>query len=330
MNSDKSNIEDQLLIRFIQGDTSMDEQSAIKEWLESDEDNQRHFERLQQVWENSGSVRVFDQIDLDKNWQDVQGKLELDQSAGGKQVFMLPTLIRYAAGILLLATIAFLIPRFSQPSADLMTLTASFDGQSFELPDGTDVWLNSGSQLVYPTAFANDERSVKLMGEAYFEVEHNPKHPFVVQAGQTETRVLGTSFNLRESNGTEPTELVLVTGKVQFSIGKDQVLLAPGDRVIVNALGALVKEVNEDPNFMAWKTRTLIFENTKMEQVLQEVAELYNIEINIEQSSFGACPLTTRFENESLQNVFETIELLFGVEIISQNGSLYTISGAGC
>ena len=330
MKSNNSNIDDQTLIRFITGEVTQDERIQVERWLQTDSDNQTHFSKLELLWNKSKSVGVFDQIDADKNWDQVRATLGIGESKKAKQVFMLPRLMRYAAAVLLLAAVTVLVFKLTtdQPT-EMLRFTADNQGTPFVLPDGSEVWLNEGSELVYPEKFGESVRRVQLIGEGFFEVEHDPSHPFIVKSGETEAKVLGTSFNLKGANSTALQELVLVTGKVQFSKGDSQIILSPGERVVVNSSGELEKLVNTDLNFMAWKTRALVFENTKMEQVMKDIADLYNISISFEQESFKTCPLTTRFENESLESVLQTIKLLFGVEI-TQNGNAYTISGGGC
>ncbi len=324
MNSNKSKIEDQLLIRFLNEDVLPEEKEKVESWLDADDENRLYLERVKSVWKDSSAIRLFDQIDVDKNWNDVSSKLGFDSAQKSRQVFMLPRVMKIAAAIILIAAFGFLVSQFTQRPAEMMTLTATGSGTSIELPDGTEVWLNQGSQLIYPSRFASSQREVELKGEGYFEVEHDPNHPFLVNVGPTQTKVLGTSFNLREATAANPTELVLVTGKVQFTLGANQVILAPGDRVVVDENGELVKEVNPDLNFMAWKTRTLIYENVKMEQVIEDITKLYKINVTIEDSSFMARPLNAKFENDPIEEVMESIELIFGVEVTKQ-GDNYII-----
>lgn len=329
MNKNNPNIEDDLLIRFIQSDITPEEQTMIEEWLLLSAKNQSHFDKIKSVWAKAESIQVFDQIDVDKNWDAVSTKLQLGKKEG-RQVFMLPKLLRYAAAVLLLAVATFLITRNTDElSIDMMTLTASNENEAFELPDGTTVWLNEGSQVFYPKIFSSTERRIELEGEGFFDVSHDAKHPFIVKTGDTETKVLGTTFNLKGGKANLNTELVLVTGKVSFTKGAQELLLLPGERISVDDNGQIVKSANTNKNFMAWRTGSLIFENTAMEQVMKDIADLYGVTLTFEESSFKTCPLTTRFDGETLESVLETIELLFGVDI-EKNGKTYTIKGSGC
>lgn len=329
MNKNNPNIEDDLLIRFIQSDVTPEEQTAIEEWLLASAKNQSHFDQVKSVWEKTASLAVFDQIDVDKNWNAVSAKLQLGKKEG-RQVFMLPKLLRYAAAILLLAVAAFLITRNTgNSSIDMMTLTASNDIEAYELPDGTIVWLNEGSQLIYPSTFSPDERRIELKGQGFFDVAHDASHPFIVKTGETETKVLGTTFNLKGGKDNVATELVLVTGKVSFTKGAQELVLLPGEKVTIDNNGIIVKAANTNKNFMAWRTRSLVFENTAMEQVMKDIADLYGVTLTFEESAFKTCPLTTRFDGETLESVLETIELLFAVDI-EQNGNTYIIKGSGC
>jgi ferric-dicitrate binding protein FerR (iron transport regulator) len=160
-------------------------------------------------------------------------------------------------------------------------------------------------------------------------VTHNPDQPFIVKAKETVTRVLGTSFNLNASQEGQRIDVVLITGKVRFSTREEVVLLSPGDQVSIDEEGKLTKKANTNANYLAWKTGTLVFENTKMSQVMEDIANAYGVEFKFENVAFMNCPLTTRFEDESLDYIIETIEALFDIEI-TMNNEVYIIKGNGC
>ena len=328
MNKPGSNIEDQLLLKYILKGVTKEECDVVEAWLKEGERNVSHLEKLKTTWQLAGALETFSKIDVDRNWAATKSRLGIDQPER-KQRFLLPNIWRYAATILLLAAITFLVVRLADQKPEMLNITANRDATELELPDGTKVWLMAGTQLSYPATFSSGQRLIELNGEGFFEVVHNEDKPFIVQTSLTKTEVLGTSFNLRGYKDEHTSELVLVSGKVRFSSSEEELILAPGEKVVMQEDGKLAKSMNTDLNFMAWKNRTLIFENTRMEQVVKDITKLYKIQLNIQDAPLKTCPLTTRFENESLEDILETIKLLFGVEI-SQNGNVYTIAGGGC
>lgn len=324
----RSTIDEHLLLSYLKGEATEAELQQVEAWLALDEGNAALLNKWKQAWQHADAMADFAAIDVDKNWLQVQGKIK---PAKAKQVFLLPKIWRVAAAILLIATIAFLGREFMNSSVgEMQTLiAANLNGEAAVLPDGSQVWLKEGSSITFPEEFSSKERKVTLTGEGLFEVTHNPEQPFVVKAKQTETKVLGTSFNLNASQAGERIELVLMTGKVRFSTQEEVVTLVPGDQVLIDETGKLSKKENSNGNFLAWKTGTLIFENTPMHQVMEDIGNAYGITYKFENPAFMNCPLTTRFENESVEYVLQTIEALFDIEIKEDNGT-YIIKGNGC
>ncbi len=328
MNSmeNKATISEHLLVSYWRGEATEAETQQVEQWLAASSQNQQLFDKWQQAWEHAGAMADFEAIDVEANWEQVKRKIKGDKKPT-RQIGFFPTVWRYAAAIVLIATLSFLTWQW-MTTPDMLSVTASSEPMNVSLPDGTEVWLNTGATLEYPEEFAADSRQVSLTGEAFFEVMHNPEKPFSVLADNTETRVLGTSFNLKEKAGDE-LELVLITGKVQFSKGQQQEILVPGEKVIVDEAGMVTKSLNEQRNFMAWKTRRLEFDSTAMRDVVSDVEKLYGISLEIEQDSFKNCPLTVTFQNDPLESVFDTFKILFEAEV-EQTDKGYIIKGGGC
>lgn len=317
-----ANISDHLLIDYIKGHLTAEDQDKVEAWLALDPENQKELDEIRAVWESSNSIADFEAIDLPKNWRALQEKIR-------------PTIIeekptwsvwKYAAAVVLIAAAAFLL---MQPGEVVMKqMTAADSPVEVALSDGTTVWLNKGASLEYPEEFGSSTRNVSLNGEAYFDVVHNPDKPFIVEADGTSTEVLGTTFTISEEDG-EVLKLVLATGKVRFTKDNQQATLTPGQMVTVDANGKVSKSRNDNQNFMSWKTRKLTFDNTPMKEVISDISELYGVVLEIKEKDFLTCPLTTTFQDDSLEDVLETFELLFDIEI-QQNGQLYQLIGNGC
>lgn len=164
--------------------------------------------------------------------------------------------------------------------ASLNTLSTPRGGQyQITLPDGSVVWMNADSKLVFPTAFTGKDRLVKLTGEAYFEIAADEHQPFVVVANNMEIRVLGTHFNVK-AYGEEPiVKTTLLEGKVKVAANKKEVLLRPGQQAKMNDAGEMnVVAVNVD-HVVAWKNGTFSFDDVTIAEVLQQIARWYDLEI---------------------------------------------------
>lgn len=327
MNSmeNKATISEHLLVSYWKGEATEAETQQVEQWLAASGENKQLFDKWQQAWEHAGAMADFAAIDVEANWKEVKRKITEEEPT--RQIGFFPNVWRYAAAIVLIATVSFLTWQWMTPP-EVLSVTASAEPMNVSLPDGTQVWLNKGATLEYPEEFAADNRQVELTGEAFFEVVHMPEKPFSVMADRTETRVLGTSFNLNEKEG-DALELVLITGKVQFSKGQHEEVLAPGEKVLVDEEGKVTKTVNEVRNFMAWKTRRLEFDSTSMQDVVSDVAKLYGISLQIESDALKTCALTTTFQNDPLESVFDTFKILFEAETVKSDQG-YIIKGGGC
>ena len=162
------------------------------------------------------------------------------------------------------------------------------------LPDGTQVWMNSASELRYPTSFREANRVVELSGEAYFEVAQNARQPFKVKANGTEVKVLGTHFNVHAYPDEPNTQTTLVEGSIQVSnptsdISKSanpnqrsaiskSAILVPGQQAVTTREDLTTRNANIK-QVLSWKNGLFIFEEMKLEEVLREISRWYDIEV---------------------------------------------------
>ncbi|MCG8320892.1 MAG: FecR family protein [Cytophagales bacterium] len=128
--------------------------------------------------------------------------------------------------------------------------------QVYMLPDKSRVWLNKNTRISYPPDFGDSVRSIWLTGEAFFEIQEDRDKPFIISANGSETRVVGTAFNLKAYEKEDPV-LTVVNGKVEFSgdkSRKEKLVLIKGERGTFNRKrGRLIKEKNEEDHFLDWK-----------------------------------------------------------------------------
>lgn len=148
-----------------------------------------------------------------------------------------------------------------------------------QLGDGSFVWLNSETTFRFPEAFGNDKRMVYLEGEAYFNVKHDSKRPFVVVTKNSGTKVLGTSFNI-SSYMNEVEKVTLVTGKVELTsvITKERKRLTPGKQAIISNNRFEVKDVDVE-EYIAWTKGRIIFNSTPLDVVMTKLSRWYDVEV---------------------------------------------------
>jgi ferric-dicitrate binding protein FerR (iron transport regulator) len=160
------------------------------------------------------------------------------------------------------------------------TLSTPRGGQyQVTLPDGTVVWMNAASKLIFPTAFNGKDRTVKLMGEAYFEVAANDHQPFIVSVNNMEVKVLGTHFNVMAYEEDRVIKTTLLQGMVKVAGNNKEVLLKPGQQAKMKIAGEMnVVPVNVE-EAIAWKNGIFSFNDVTIEEVMQQIARWYDAEV---------------------------------------------------
>ena len=147
------------------------------------------------------------------------------------------------------------------------------------LADGSEVWVNSESELVYPVRFAGEKRVVQLKGEAYFKVQADADHPFIVEANGVDVVAVGTEFNVN-SRKEKVVESVLVKGRVEVENGIRQVMLNPNQLAVcdVETNGIMVKEVDVR-KYIDWKNGDFVFSDDRLEDVMNKWALWYDCDV---------------------------------------------------
>lgn len=169
-------------------------------------------------------------------------------------------------------------------AAKVMTLRVPRGGEyQVVLSDGTHVWLNADSKLIYPQSFAKNQREVTLVGEAYFEVSSDKNRPFIVHTEDQKVEVLGTHFNITAYPEEAVSLVSLVEGKVRVSHENQPAhLLIPGQQAAFRDGQIQVYPVHME-EFTAWKKGEFIFNNEPLSTVIQKLARWYDVELILDE-----------------------------------------------
>lgn len=198
------------------------------------------------------------------------------------------------------------------------------------LSDGTKVYLNGESKILFPQAFSHTTREVTVTGEAFFEVVKDVK-PFIVHATQIKTEVLGTSFNIKNPEGGA-VEVTLVEGSVNIVTpsGKSSIL-KPNQQAVVpfNTAEIITKEVNI-LRYTSWKDNILYFEQTTLKEAISTLESWYAVRIDIQNPALEKCVITAKYQDEPLGNVLSSFQFLLSLNITRMDEGHFTITGKGC
>lgn len=191
------------------------------------------------------------------------------------------------------------------------------------LSDGTKVWLNAGSQLVYPAVFLKDTREVALTGEAFFDVVKNPQKPFVVKAADVSVQVLGTRFDISAYPEDKTIQAILEEGKINLKYSgsgifkRDYVVeMVPNQMVEFDKVS---REANSSTvnvsKYVSWKDGMLEFEKANLYKALKQVERFYNIKILLEDQSIGSYKLSGKLDlKDEPEEVLNVIKLTVPID----------------
>jgi len=205
------------------------------------------------------------------------------------------------------------------PNTALNTIETPRGGlYQIQLPDGSKVWLNAASKLIYPVSFiGRGQREVSLDGEAYFEISKNKLQPFVVKSKNQEVTVLGTHFNINSYSDEPTVKTTLLEGSVKLKNAKEEVVLIPGQEAIVqNKQIHVVSAAVQDA--VAWKNGYFAFHDEKIESILRKLSRWYNIHVEYE----GDIPEVV-FDGEIPRNL-ELSQVLKALEAVDVH---FTLTG---
>lgn len=175
--------------------------------------------------------------------------------------------------------------RESLPTNNYTVLVPNGSVFNITLSDGTKVWLNSESRLSYPEVFNGNKRSVRLIGEGYFEVASLNKIPFYVETDGMKIRVLGTKFNVKSYDYLSTTTLKEGLVSIHIRNNKDSILLNPNEQLVYNKeTNKFQKYVVNVNDFMSWKNNRIIIRNS-LDEIFNELSRLYKFEVSYSDDS---------------------------------------------
>jgi ferric-dicitrate binding protein FerR (iron transport regulator) len=168
------------------------------------------------------------------------------------------------------------------------------------LPDSTQVWLNASSSLEFPDHFSTAKREVTLSGEAYFDVRHADKTPFIIHTGKISTTVLGTAFNIKAYPDRNNIIVSVSRGKVRVSYDNTPVAtLVKGQQVKVSSLNNTAVERKIAPAAVAaWQQGNMAYEDEAFEDIIADLQRLYNVNIRIDNMAIRGLKVSTSFRRE--------------------------------
>ncbi len=317
---------DSIIQKHLTGQISEEENRYLQGWLQADERNRRHYAQVEELWLAAIDIDFDLAPETESEWSKLMGNIEEATPERSLKVAAKRSTIawwRYAAAamvILGLGAVWFFLNPTSEQLAQEWTVPFG-QQEEVKLPDGTVVTLNAGSQLAIYKGFNEQNRRVKLSGEAYFDVQSDSIRPFMIKMDQLATvEVLGTAFNLSAYPDESVIALDVAEGKVAFNSLKTQSngIYSAGQAAEINRQSGSLAGVTYQANANAWKDGLLIFNNTPLETVLQRLERRYDVTI-VNESNINTQAYTSSFKPNSLEEILDVITFTFDLEY-TKNG----------
>lgn len=322
---------DELIGKVLAGEATPAEVDRVESWCNLHHDNRRYFEQTKTIFVNASKVQVQLSFNSDEAWRKVRSKLRKEQT--GTRTSQLWTPLRIAAGLAIVAAAGYWIYQSTQPvSPAVIEVIAETTTTRDTLPDGSTAFLNKKSSITFVVDKKTGERKVELKGEGFFEVKHDEKKPFVIEAEETLVRDLGTAFNVKAYPGDDTVEVVVQSGAVQFYTADN-----PGLSLNAGETGLYSKRTKSftrlaraDTNVFAYKTGVFAFHSTDLKSVVDRINEVYDSRISLDNEKIGDCRLTANFNNDDLDTIVEVIAEALALEVERKNQKEIILKGTGC
>lgn len=321
-----------LFDKYLSGRATPEEASIVERWL-----NENSFgpDTWQKIPEESRRAL------LSGLFTDIKTTIDDKQTSRSKiySFLSIQTFTAVAAVLLVFIGSVLLLnnnPERSTPPAEKITVVQPGKRHFQILSDGTKVWLNSASTLKLDDNFNLKERRVYLEGEAYFEVAHNNRKPFVVHTGELETKVLGTQFNVSAYKEARDIKVALLSGKVevfnQEGERAEKLTLKPNDIAVFNKEVQTLQVVSKENTAASaeWKAAIFVFKDTRLSSVISKLEEAYHVKIVLADPDLNRCKITGRFAAGSgIEEILKSIALSIDGKYSITNDEI-KLKGLGC
>lgn len=316
MDGQQTNIE-HLLIEYYEGTLGEAQREEVETWMDASEENRRTARRFCSLLLAADVQQIKKEIDTEKALEKVKGRKVVTR----KRRIGWWEWGQRAAAILFLPLVSLLIWQQTRMqgkdrTAEMIEVRTN-PGMTtrLNLPDGTLVYLNSGSTLSYPSHFSDSTRSVHLTGEAYFEVAKDAQHQFIVHtSAHSAVEVYGTHFNVEAYPGDPNITTTLTEGKVGFlfkeGTSMKRAMLNPGQKLVYNVTSRqLSRYQTSGASELSWKDGKIIFENTPLPEALRMLGKRFNVDFIVKNPQLDKNRFTGTFTTQRLEKILKYFEI---------------------
>jgi len=319
-----------LCIKVVSGNISDEEKMLLDNWLAESEESRNKFEEIKIVWSATTPDDVPELTDVDSEWKLLSERIRLSEKDEenvtifnkffdfNRLLFTPKWKPALALTLVVVTSIiaGLLLSSKNEPQLKLIS-TSNKEHKSVQLPDGSTAYLNYLSTIEFTDEFDEDNRSIKLNGEAFFSVVKDSR-PFIVSTNNAKVTVLGTEFNVWARD--EKTRVIVKEGKVKLGqTSGEEIRLSEGElSTLTKNLHPAQPEKVDAEYLLGWMDNKLVFSNTSLDEVILELERFYSVKIIIEDKGLINKSLTGKFSDTDINNVLGMIclalELDFKIE----------------
>lgn len=321
-----------LISSYLSGNASKEDIALLEEWVLADEEHRMIFRKYKEAWIFSGMKDDPVQVNIAQQWEKTA-----DQLFSNPKIVKLPVQkkrslrpIWSAAAAIALLVIAGIWWFNGGASNDTLQVMAKTNILESKMPDGTLISLNQNATITYTNDYGAADRRVTLDGDAFFDVERDPGHPFIIQTPEVEIKVLGTSFYVDARKEQDEIQVIVKTGVVEVNSGSEKVQLKANETgVFSKKTKTLVKITTKDVNYLAWKTDALIFEDTNLEEVIFAINRKFHSQLSLQNPALKKCLLTATYKDKTLDHIIRILEQTLNLEATKKADQII-LSGESC
>ena len=313
----QKHIDEHILLRYYTDSLSADQKQEVEQWLQESEENRKLARDVQYIYMAADTLNTIKEVNSAEALEQVKKRFRKPDKTNYLVWFQKVAAILILP--LLLSSIYFVTKK--EPVEYIEIKTNPGMVAALNLPDGSKVWLNSGSYLKHPQKFTGDTRTVELDGEAYFSVQKDKSKRFIVNTPfDLKAEVLGTEFNIEAYKESNQVTTSLISGSVKLSFRnkkneEESFIMNPDDEVAYNIKTKGIKtNASYLPTQIAWKDGLVVFRNTSFEEALKILDKRFNTQFIVKNDLLYENSFTGTFSGQHLMLILEHFRLSSGIQ----------------
>jgi ferric-dicitrate binding protein FerR (iron transport regulator) len=320
-----------LLEKFLNKKANAEEAARLMALFHQPDARERLLNFYEEKWEGTTSASANPEVQ-EQIWMRLQKQIAAADAPAPVRLSIWKKYSRIAAAILLPLLFACLgyyysENRFYQSTDKMVVCVDKGQKAGLQLPDGTQVWLNSASSLTYDKSYNQKDRVVYLQGEAYFDVGKDKTKPFIVQTGEISVEAIGTGFNVKAYPDDNYITTTLIEGCVRVHDSFSSDTLSPNESLVFSRVNRqFAKNILPDAErHTLWRSNQLAFEQERLEDIAKVLERMYNVQIKFASENLKNVRFSGKVKNNNLESILQLIAFVSPIRYSMDNDSTVTI-----